>query len=198
MKRFIEKITGGYSSSARVVDGTLILSLPDAVSPVIWRMDLGHAKASAIEVREQDGEDGYFVLTLKTPKSDVHDIAPFATRSKAVSALMAVSRAMEQAQEKTGGRACATASHAVHDSVDSVSPSRMPAEKKHRKITHGQWAAGIIGLACLGFLINMIIGMGPQTGALVSSSNPLATTASRSASDAVGVPVSADDFLQGR
>ena len=66
MALFINKLTGGFSASAKVVDGTLILSLPDAISPVVWRMELGHAKSSAIEVREQD--NGTFMLTLKTAR----------------------------------------------------------------------------------------------------------------------------------
>src|SRR5690606_21303301 len=66
MKRMIENITGNYAASASVVDGTLIISLPDAITPVVWRFALGQAKASALEVRPQD--DGTFMLLLKTPR----------------------------------------------------------------------------------------------------------------------------------
>ena len=94
--KWIETLTGNYSASARVIDGTLIISLPQAMTPVVWRMELGHVRASALEVRKQEG--GTFMLTLKTPKGDISDIGLFDNRGRAVEALMAVSRAMEQAQ----------------------------------------------------------------------------------------------------
>ncbi len=83
-------------STAKVIDGTLILTLPDAVRPVVWQMQLGQTKSSALEVREE--ADGNFMLMLKTPRADVIEIAPFSSREKAVKALLAVSRALEKAQ----------------------------------------------------------------------------------------------------
>lgn len=84
-----------YSTTAKVIDGTLILTLPDAIKPVVWQMQLGQTKSSALEVREQGDT---WMLILKTPRADVMEIAPFATRDAAVKALLAVSRAMEKAQ----------------------------------------------------------------------------------------------------
>lgn len=84
-----------YSTTAKVIDGTLILTLPDAIKPVVWQMQLGQTKSSALEVREQGG---VWLLVLKTPRMDVMEIAPFATKEAAVKALLAVSRAMERAQ----------------------------------------------------------------------------------------------------
>ncbi|HEY8189211.1 MAG TPA: hypothetical protein VIF12_00890, partial [Micavibrio sp.] len=86
MKRIVENITGNYSASASVVDGALILSLPDALTPIVWRLELGQTRASALEVR--DREDGSFMLLLKTPRGDVNDIAAFSSRGRAVAALM--------------------------------------------------------------------------------------------------------------
>ena len=42
-----------YTSSAKIVDGILVLSLPDAIHPVVWQMELGQSKSSALEIREQ-------------------------------------------------------------------------------------------------------------------------------------------------
>ena len=39
-------------SIANVVDGKLILSLPEAATPVIWQMDLEQAQSCALEVKE--------------------------------------------------------------------------------------------------------------------------------------------------
>jgi len=95
MKKLMQSLTGSYASNASVVDGTLILSLPDAITPVVWRMELGHVKSSAMEVREND--DKTCTLFLKTPRGDMNDIAPFSSKAQAVRALMAVSHAMERA-----------------------------------------------------------------------------------------------------
>lgn len=83
-----------FNSSAKVIDGTLILTLPDAIRPVVWQMQLGQTKSSALEVREQNDA---WVLLLKTPRADVMEIAPFDSKDKAVRALLTVSRAMEKA-----------------------------------------------------------------------------------------------------
>ena len=84
------------TSTAKVVDGRLVLSLTDAQKPVVWQFDLSVAKSSAIELRETNG--GETTLVLKTATQDAHDIATYDTNEKAVRALMAISRAMERAQ----------------------------------------------------------------------------------------------------
>lgn len=98
--------------SAKIVDGILIITLPDAIRPVVWQLELGLSKSSAMEVREQ--EDGTFLLMLKTPRQDVQEIAPYATRDLAVRALMAVSKALEGAQGRLRG-------------ANSNNPSQLPA-----------------------------------------------------------------------
>jgi len=85
-----------YFSTAKVIDGILVLSLPDAVTPVVWQMELGQSKSSALEIRKSD--DGLFVLTLKTTRQDVQDIASYENRDRAIKALLVVSSAMEKAQ----------------------------------------------------------------------------------------------------
>ena len=84
------------TSTAKVVDGRLVLSLTDAQKPVVWQFDLSVAKSSAIELRETNS--GETTLILKTAKQDVQDIATYDTSEKAVRALLAISRAMERAQ----------------------------------------------------------------------------------------------------
>ncbi|MBI4031496.1 MAG: hypothetical protein HY370_07435 [Proteobacteria bacterium] len=175
MKKLIESLTGGYSSSAKVVDGMLILSLPDAVSPVIWRMELGHAKASAMEVRENG--DGTVSLVLRTPRGETNEIAPFATRAAAVKALMAVSRALEAGQGRS-----------------TAQPQTNAAPMRQR----GGLVPGLIAVGILIILISMFFSMMPKTvpmGVAPASGVPGATTANGSTA---GVPVSADDFLRGR
>ncbi|QQG36699.1 MAG: hypothetical protein HYS17_02685 [Micavibrio aeruginosavorus] len=180
--KWIESLTGNYSSSASVVDGTLIISLPQAITPVVWRMDLGHARASALEVRSL--ENGTHVLTLKTPKGDVHDIAPFAQRGKAIEALMAVSRAMEQAQGQIRPIA---ANMPEIGTVSSAAPVTSGKNAKRRPLT------GIIGTLLLLGLIIVLFNMGPKSPG-IPATEPVADQPPA----ATGVPLSADDFLNNR
>lgn len=186
MKRLIEKITGGYSSSAKVVDGTLVLSLPNALSPVVWRMELGHVKASALEVRDADNDS--FILTLKTPREDVHDIAPFATRAAAVKALMAVSRALEQQQHTTP----AVVANDTSDTPVPVQKSTVNTTgKKSKALT------GLIALLILGGLIMLFMNIAPKSASFPGGADQPASFVGNPATT-TGVPVSADDFLRAR
>ena len=81
--------------SASIIDNSLVLSLPNALNPVVWRMELAKAKMSAFEIRED--KLGDFVLTLKTPKGDTNEIARFKSRNDALKGLNAVTTAMRKA-----------------------------------------------------------------------------------------------------
>lgn len=180
--KWLENITGGYSSSAKVVGDTLVLSLPDASAPVVWRMELGEIKAAAFEIKQDS--DGY-VLTMKTPKGEAQNIAPFKEKSRAMKALMAASNAMEHAQSVTR-----TAANDGAAATMAVAPAR--------KKGIGQLLAGIIGIILLcGFLFTLAQmsaplppGSGSQTAAMNSAGDTNGSPA--------GVPVSADDFLKNR
>lgn len=196
MKRMIENMTGNYSASASVVDGTLILSLPDAVTPVVWRLDLGHAKASALEVR--DHEDGKFTLLLKTPRGDVNDIAHFASRGRAVAALMEVTRAMQNAHTQMNGQ-YATPPY----TGEPYNAAHLPVpvgRKKNRAAPadrhHGGkgWIGGLVAIALIVLLGGVLMNMPPR------HISPATTAASPgvNATQAAGVPVSADAFLKNR
>jgi hypothetical protein len=170
MKNAIKYIGyGAHKSSASVVDGKLILSFPHAITPVVWQMDLGQAKASALEVREDNGKHS---LVLKTPKGETIEIAPFEKRSEAVGGLMAAARALENAHGKIrseGGEVTA-----------------FPAPKKRKG---GRWIGIVIGAIVLLILINVWSSQSPRpvngTGAMNNAAPPVVT----------GAPMNADDFL---
>lgn len=192
MKQWIEGLTGNYSSSAKIVDGSLILSLPDALTPVVWRMDLGQAKASALEVRER--EDGTFILVLKTPRGDINDIAPFAGRNRAVGALMAVSRAMAHAH----GQLRPANDRNLPVPVGHAHPApRSPGKHQGR----GRWVGNLIGIIVLLGLIYILASIGPRPAgnlAGLGTGAPFAAGAPGGTNNTPGVPMSADDFLRTR
>lgn len=178
--KLLQCITGGYTSSARVVGDALVLSLPDACSPVVWRMELGDIKAAAFEIKN-DGET--WTLTMKTPKGEAQSIAPFDSKAKAVRALMTTSRAMEQASTRP---------------VYANDPGH-PAAQAARK-GKGQLAAGIIGVVLLGVLIVGLVQAGPKPPTSLNATGASSTeaTADGASGGAPGVPVSADSFLMNR
>jgi hypothetical protein len=195
MKRMIENITGNYTASASVVDGTLILSLPDAITPIVWRLDLVHAKASALEVREGDG--GLFILALKTPRGDVNEIAKFASRGRAVAALMSVTRAMEQAHGQV---------KPIANDGEPYNPTHLPVPVRTRRAKtqvaqpgNGKGLiGGVIALLLIIGLGAILLNMNPKQVTSLSSSSPAAGNAATAKAQESGVAVSADDFLKNR
>ena len=197
----IQNITGGYKSSAKVVGGTLILSLPDAIAPVVWRMDLGKAKSSAIEVRKND--DGGFNLILKTPKADAHTIASYELKIKATRALMVVTKAISKATVEIKGN-----DRKLYLPAPS-SQNATQAQAKQRTTAFG-WCVRLLKYAFMLLSVVIIIGMGLLVYKFVAGP----TLAQRSAPsimggmnapapdtgvrDKTGEVISADDFFKGK
>jgi hypothetical protein len=184
-----KKTNESYESSAKVVDGNLIISLPDALNPVVWRMELGSVKASALEVR-QHANDGTFLLSLKTPKGDVHDIAPFDSRDRAVQALMRISNALQNASGKMNPPSLA---------VPGISTAQ---ELPSRPALSGAGPASVKWLVALGgvivviFLFAQLSNMAQQRATETSGEQP-ATSITGAPSAETGVPQSADEALRG-
>lgn len=171
-----------YTSNAKVIDGVLILSLPDAISPVVWQMELGQSKSSALEIRNSD--DGKFILTLKTPRQDVLDIASYANKDVAIKALMATSQALEKAQGQLKVRV--TNNHSPNYPVPAIQDYKsesgfLTGIKKILK-----FLAALIGsLIILAFVIFLV-------GKFFIGNSANVANSSESA------PVSADEFFENR
>ncbi len=172
------------TASASVVDGKLILSFPEALNPVVWQMDLGEAKSSALEVVE-NGKDGGHKLTLTTHKGESIDIAPFEQREHAVDGLKMIAKALENAH----GQIRPAPSGATNDTY-----SHHGAPRKRK------WVTIALSLVGLFVLLNIWAAMTGQTDGNQYNATTTASdqnSAASSANDA-GVPISADDFLRGR
>ena len=173
-------------SSAKVVDGKLILSLITAKTPVVWQMDLDQAKASALEVKEGEGENPSFTLALKTPRGSVDTIAEFETKEAAVEGLMAASKALENAQGHI---------RAVNENDASAVAYVPPATKKSG---WKKWIVGILVLIFAWLLYSLLLAqIQPQVmnGPSIQTSTSGPAASAPSARESQGVPVSADDFL---
>lgn len=175
------KLKQQTNASARIVDGTLVLSLPDAIAPVVWQMDLGQAKSSALEVQHDEGSST-FALSLKTPRGEAVEVAKFTDRAHALEGLMAASSALENA-------------HGQIRSGVSVGDTTASTSRCTRTGARGKWLKALLAFFVL-FAFFFLWSLS-QTNS-VSTSGSLRTSSSAkatSARNASGVPVSADDFL---
>lgn len=197
--------TGHYAPSAQVVDGVLVLSLPDAISPVVWQMELGKTKASAIEVRE---EGSAHKLILKTPQADVYHIADYAEREKATDALLTVSTAMRMAQGQLRPEQAKTAliphpNGGKAEKTKGFWKGRSPLKWFWTGI---QWLSTLV---VLGVVLVLLINLGKfylftygggsdeaQMQEMSQRAPAPAPTQQKRPSETVGKPVSGDAFLQ--
>lgn len=186
MKNAIKSLTSSrkHGASASVVDGKLILSLPHAITPVVWQMDLDHAKASALEVREGQ-QAGIFTLTLKTPRGEAVDIAPFQTRDQAIDGLMAAANALKNAQGQI---------RPVNTNINHASSQTNMAGQQPRP--RHQWLSALLGVLLLFTLLGVWSAMTPP--APMGTDPGDAPPATNLQQTEPGVPLSADEFLKGR
>lgn len=177
-------------SRAKVVDGKLILTFTNAITPVIWQMDLVGAKASALLLSEQDG---VFSLVLKTPKGETLHIAPFKTQDLALQALMVASDALENAQGQI--RPSAPAAAAYHaPSYEAAMAANMASPRGQKPRRWGRYVLGAMALL-LAILVWMNISVqNRQQAAVQSAANSASVEMPQQAEP--GVPLSADDFLR--
>lgn len=191
MKTLWKQTEDTQASTASVVDGNLILSLPDAINPIVWKMELGSVKSSALEVRKNP--DGTHMLLLKTSKGDVHDIAPFEEKQTAVKALMAVSNALKNSHGHM----------AFPATQPQTTQATAPYKPQHDFFTPNKetikWVLAFIGVL---IVISLFAYKAKNTAYIPASSQGLAVENSATGIDGTstgesGIPQSADDMLRG-
>lgn len=167
-------------SSAKIVNNTLVLSLPTAESPCVWRMDLSQVKSSALEVIDVKDKDKstLYHLQARTARGEKQDVASFKNREDAVEILLQVTRALENTDQ--GGnqerKPAFFSSSKNYDVKDQKTP----------------WLLSSFVIILLFFLF-MGLSTWTQTGpdGLGSSS----ASGTQDNGD-IGQPMSADEFLQ--
>ncbi len=194
----MKKITPStLKPSAKVIDGILVLSLPDAVTPVVWKMDFGATKASAIEVRA--GNNDNHDLVLKTPKADAYTIASYDKASLATRALMAITTAMNNSQ----GHINPYKGNGLPVPIYSQPRARKSAGNIILKTL--KWLFLLLAVIALLFVASIAVplffgGSDNTTQITQTTRAPAMRTQddNSTARSSVGEPVSADDFLLGR
>ncbi|MEM6811554.1 MAG: hypothetical protein AAF549_03710 [Pseudomonadota bacterium] len=175
---FKTKTKNDSNISASVSEGHLVLSLPTAIEPVIWRKSLEKIGDALFEVKSKDDE---FHLNLKKTKSSSETIASFSDKEEALSALNAASNALLSPKDKK-----------VKIS-NSNTKQKEPAANDNRSEAK-KWliavGAALLVVGLYIYLTSLIpdttVGVGIPTAGSQAVANPPEST---------GVPVSADDFL---
>lgn len=178
-------------ASANVVDGKLILSFPEALTPIVWQIDLNDAKSSAFEVIEDNAQ--YKLTSKKQGAQKKETIAPFATKDKAIEALMATSHALAHAHGQIN-QSTKQASNANNASAPVT--YALPYEQKKSGGT--KWIFTIIAVVLIAGLFMMANSMQPRSPSSVGGVSSQNEASRTNASSSAGVPVSADDFLRSR
>lgn len=176
------------NDSAVIVDGKLVLTLPDAVSPVVWQMDLDDVKSAALEVQFDKASDTHS-LVMKQAGGNTLEVAKFEDKPKAVEALMAASQALRGAQGKIRPQP------QVVQQVPYAAPQMhiigSPANTNNQSSGRG---GAMIAIALVVVLIIVWLVSIPGGGE-VSPAVGGGDVASAGDAQPAGVAVSADDFL---
>ncbi len=169
------------TSNTAIVDGKLILSLPNAQMPVLWQMDLEKAQSSTFTIQE-DKKNKKFTLILKEQDESINEIADFDDKQTATDVLMETSHVLQNAH---GQIKPATAS--------TNNSKKQPAEKKE----NNDKAGAIIALLLI-IALTLVWIVSSSGNIKRTESTSVSTLSGSTARESSGVPVSADDFLSNR
>lgn len=151
------------NSIAAINDGALILSLTDAREPCVWRMELAQARLSALELKDDQGTT---ILQMRTPKGDIHTVATYDSRSRALEILTLVA-----------------------STLSGIRVTSDPAELQAKPTnSNWLWFGGALVIILI-FISFMSANAPPQTQKEGTNSTTKSTPAT------TGEPLSADDFL---
>lgn len=188
-----KKLIQSNLASAEVVDNHLILSLPHAKEPVVWRMSLEKIGTAAFEVKE-DAESASAKLVLKPKKGTAEIIAPFNTKKEAVDALMSASSALQSASYTAPKSAPVNPDNnkpEVNNRFNEAPMVPSNDDKEARKWFLALFAA-ILVVGLYYYLTTLI----PNTMVGLEDASQQ-SSASAPSQQSSGVPMSADDFLGG-
>ncbi|MBI1300698.1 MAG: hypothetical protein GC137_03470 [Alphaproteobacteria bacterium] len=170
--------------TAKVVDSKLILSLPKADTPVVWHLDLREAQSAGFIV-EEDKRKKKFALLLKRSDGAAEEIALYKHKESAVDILMETSNALQNAKGQ----------------IPQTSGSQTVTDTINKKKDDSDRLGAILALSLIIILIAVWMLSASGNFAQVDGNSAYSASASNTpsnASEAAGVPVSADDFLNSR
>lgn len=173
-------ITGGCGATARVRDGRLVLTLPDAQMPSIWILDLNESPKVTLSV-EPEGQGVYALKKAGSGKGAAEIIALYAKEARAMRALYAASKALAKATDTR-----------LRTGVNGQPVVIRPASRVGRFFTFFLylWFAFYL---CVN-LLHLV--MAPVIPDFASAAQVQGEASSAASAPQNGVPQSADDFLK--
>jgi len=174
------------TSTVTVVDGKLILSLPNAQTPVVWQMDIEKAQSAAFTIHENKKKKSH-ALVLKNQDSEVDEIALFDSKEGAIEILMETSAALQNAQGQITAGSPANSNN--NSSLTGATAS---------KEEGGDKLGAFLALALVVALIFIWSVSSSVPEKISGTSNASSASSDVDARQSSGVPVSADDFLSKR
>ena len=179
-----------YQPSASVVDGTLILTLPDARTPTVWRMGLETVSAASFQVVQAAQGDGY-TLVMTSPDDQEYSIAGFDSRDEAVDALLAAAEAMKHA-----GYEEQAASPVSRDRIPDISEVGVQQDTQLSRSGRGRGLLTMAGVVLIVILLYMIANTGPQRFATQERAAGSSAGSSTKVGGAQQRSMSAEQFFQ--
>ena len=162
--------------TANMTDNRLILSLPDAITPVVWVMDINDAGSFVIKV-ERDANDLYILQKVSINDKKTEDVAYYKDKKSAIRALTTFTR-MANGNNKSSNSG--GFGHAIWSILKTLL----------------YIALGLILIVAIAYAaLFTYTGLTTPSydGAIVQQQTMQPTQETNT--DAVGVPMSADDFL---
>jgi hypothetical protein len=177
-----------HNKAAHVAANKLVLSFPNAVTPIVWQVDLREVTVSYFEINMDEKKDIY-LLTMSKQGSNAKpaQIAQFSNQSAASKALNDIAEAMINAQ-KTLGSVIIPA-----DSGKQVVSH--PYKKAPGTLKTIIWT--IVVLLLLFFAVTYLMARGSYDSADDRYLSPSSSNTAV-APPAAGVPLSADEYLRGQ
>lgn len=170
------------TSSAKVVDKHLILSLPNAVEPVIWRMSLDKIGTASFEIASTKNST-VCKLVLKPKKGTAETIAKFNQKDESLEALIKASEALQSSE------------HA--DTTKSKIATENKAAPSNKEKTNHKWLYLFIGFLAVIGLYAYMSSLMPKKINDFGQTKQTNTAFGNAPKTETGVPLSADDFLNG-
>ncbi len=170
-------------SNVTIIDGKLIISLPNAQIPVVWQTDLARAQSASFTIKEDKRKKAFILISKsqENPENKIDEIAVFDNKQASIDILMEISAALQNAHGKISPEN--TAFNANHTQTSVASNF-----DKDNKV------GAVISLILVIILFVVWISFASNSINLKEES----TTTYSNDNSSSGVPVSADDFLSSR
>lgn len=171
-------ITGSHKAHARLSGSKLVLSLPDAITPSVWTLDMDACDSTIL--RMEIDTDGLFHIVWDRGDNDQDILASYHRRGPAVLALMKAARAIGKYQRVSQG-----------------------AESGKRRINIGKIILLVLLVAFLAWVAHAWFrvsdsnpALDAQLQQLMEQSGRIPDMAPRIDPNSSGVPIPLEDYLQ--